>query len=144
MKKPLSEARLRQLRDLHAKNSYSYPCSDGCTCGRHDRSRYPSVRGPHSPETRAKIAESNRKTKSGIAPSFDAVHGRLVKERGRASVHTCHDCRKPAREWSYQGNAPEELVSSHGPYTSDLSFYVPRCVRCHRKYDSPKHPRRYS
>lgn len=72
----------------------------------------------------------------GDAPTFAAVHKRLERTRGRARHLTCVDCGGTAREWSYSGADPEQLTSPIGSaYSTDLSFYVPRCVSCHRTFD---------
>lgn len=75
----------------------------------------------------------------GEVPSFAAIHKRLSRTRGPARNFTCVDCGRPAREWSYDGNDPHELVGLVGgfmcPYSLDLDHYEARCVSCHRKYD---------
>lgn len=76
---------------------------------------------------------------AGPAPTWVTVHKRLRRQRGRAAEHACVDCGQPAREWSYDGRDPNELVSIHRGvrlrYSLDLSRYEPRCVPCHRAYD---------
>jgi hypothetical protein len=67
---------------------------------------------------------------------YSAVHKRL----GDVSVHRCTDCGEQAHDWSYIGGSPDEKVdqrrrSGSGVYTTDLSYYVPRCRDCHMKLD---------
>lgn len=76
----------------------------------------------------------------GDAPSWAAAHKRVHRVKGRASTHPCVDCGGPAREWSYDGRDPQELVGpAHGfmlAYSLDLDHYEARCSSCHRKYDN--------
>lgn len=135
----------------------SKACAPGCDCRRHS----PEVRARqsawskaqrHSPETRARIGAGVR-ANSGLRGRFGpdsptwkgdgaGVHHRLTRDRGPARDHACSDCGGRAAEWSYQGGAPDELPGSGGPESRDLDVYAPRCVPCHRLYDSPLHPRR--
>lgn len=69
-------------------------------------------------------------------PSYQRAHNRVAEKRGRATEHACVDCEATAREWSYDGQDPDELKSEHGyTYSVDVDRYVPRCIRCHRKHD---------
>jgi hypothetical protein len=71
-------------------------------------------------------------------PSYMDAHSRLRRSRGSASGYECVDCGRRARDWSYQGGAPDEAPSEYGPYTYDSEFYVPRCASCHGRYDHTK------
>jgi hypothetical protein len=68
-----------------------------------------------------------------------SLHGRIRKHRGRAAEYACVDCGKTAREWSYDGGDPEEMVETlRGMllrYTLNISAYSPRCTSCHRRHD---------
>lgn len=71
---------------------------------------------------------------------YQAAHLRVKKARGSAVEHPCIDCGGTAREWSYTGGCPRELVAGDGPwrgitYSPDPERYVPRCVPCHRRFD---------
>lgn len=70
-------------------------------------------------------------------PSYEAVHFRLAQLKGPAAKFACVDCGGKAREWSYRGGAPDEMVGqrTRGPYSADPAFYVPRCKRCHIAFD---------
>lgn len=72
-------------------------------------------------------------------PSYAGIHKRLFYDLGQASRRTCVDCGGRADEWSYNGGADreywEDTRGSLVAYTTDFSFYSPRCVRCHRIYD---------
>lgn len=73
---------------------------------------------------------------AGEHPSFDAIHRRLYRQRGPAREYSCADCSGPAREWSYDGLDPNQLIGKNGaPYSLELDHYVPRCVSCHRRFD---------
>lgn len=83
----------------------------------------------------------------GSEAGYEAVHLRLKTEIGAAASHFCHDCGKQAYDWSYQGGAPDERSYPRNGclYTTDLSYYVPRCRPCHGGYDSKKRaPNSYS
>lgn len=72
---------------------------------------------------------------SGGAASYNAVHLRLRHQRGNASAHPCEDCERSAAHWSYDLSDPNEKAAPEGPYSTDLSRYVPRCVSCHKIHD---------
>lgn len=73
---------------------------------------------------------------TGDSCSYTAVHQRLRHVRGSASKYQCVDCGRQAKQWSYNHDATNELVSESGlPYSSDLAHYSPRCVACHKKFD---------
>lgn len=71
--------------------------------------------------------------------SYTSVHKRIRLERGNASEHRCVDCQGQAAEWSYRGGAPDErsglVRGSVLAFSSDIDYYDPRCVRCHRIFD---------
>jgi len=69
------------------------------------------------------------------SPSYDAIHFRLVKARGRASSHPCSGCGGSARDWSYQYNSSEELSQEGSLYSEDLTCYEPLCRKCHKTLD---------
>jgi len=69
-------------------------------------------------------------------PAYRTMHWRIKAARGSASEHACCDCGRPAREWSYSNDDPDELVSDKGlRYSTDLDRYAPRCQPCHRRFD---------
>lgn len=78
----------------------------------------------------------------GDEASYEAIHMRVRAERGSAREHECVDCGGPAAEWSYDHTDPNEKTARRGnslvAYSTDLSRYVPRCVRDHRAYDREK------
>lgn len=65
------------------------------------------------------------------------THAMLRRRRGRPESHACVDCGATAEEWSYDGGDPEERIDPDrgAPFTRNLDYYSPRCVRCHRFYD---------
>lgn len=68
-------------------------------------------------------------------PTYGGFHLRLSRNDS-ASNHRCVDCGQVAHEWSYHGNDPfEEQESSGLRYSLDVSYYSPRCRRCHRQHD---------
>lgn len=86
---------------------------------------------------RRKAAKRNQKGSAnhmwkGDGAGYQAVHLRL----GKASTQVCVDCASRAEHWSYTGGASDEKLNRHGvPYSHDPSYYSPRCVPCHHKYD---------
>lgn len=75
--------------------------------------------------------------------SYRGAHRRVTRVRGKASEHTCVDCRKPAAHWSYDGHGAHEFTESVQQrcgtyllrYSVDPSDYSPRCAPCHRIFD---------
>lgn len=72
---------------------------------------------------------------SGDNASYSAVHQRVRKAKGPASDHRCVDCGGRAEHWSYTQDDPNEMQSTFGAYSTDAARYVPRCVRCHKRFD---------
>jgi len=68
--------------------------------------------------------------------SYKILHNVLRRDRGPASRCVCVDCDNRALDWSYTYGDPQEIRDDLGRrYSLDLSFYVPRCRRCHRDHD---------
>jgi len=73
---------------------------------------------------------------TGPVPTYEVTHRRVKAARGPASGYACADCGARARHWSYDHSDPDELLSDDGrAYSPDAAHYVPRCVRCHKRYD---------
>lgn len=78
---------------------------------------------------------------------YYSAHSRIRNTRGPASQFTCVDCDGPATTWSYNRKDANELTcespyENRGriallTYSSDPSFYDPRCRRCHAFFDHP-------
>ena len=58
-------------------------------------------------------------------PSILTLHRRIHRQYGAAKNYKCHDCGKPAHDWS----------NNAGKYTDNIEDYVPRCRSCHVKLD---------
>jgi hypothetical protein len=75
--------------------------------------------------------------------SYGGAHDRVQCARGLASDHLCN-CGEQAAEWSYNGMDPDEVTGVLGQrgagfrYSLDPSYYVPRCVSCHRGLDTKR------
>src|SRR6056300_929953 len=76
-------------------------------------------------------------------PSYDTMHKRVMRSRGKASQYSCVDCGEQAYHWSY--NHQGEIERS-GPgvgsqkkyiftYSTNIEDYDPRCVPCHKQFD---------
>jgi len=63
-----------------------------------------------------------------------SAHQHVKAERGPATAQRCA-CGAAAREWSYDGNDPEERAcpARGWRYSLDPGRYVPRCRSCHRR-----------
>jgi hypothetical protein len=77
---------------------------------------------------------------------YHSVHNLLRAQRGPASDHVCVDCGSQAEEWSYNGGSPTEAIQLVGDGRNGkhrnvahsgrgLSFYSPRCKKCHYQKD---------
>lgn len=78
---------------------------------------------------------------TGDAVTYRAAHTRVEKARGKASQHPCLDCGQQARHWSYNYEDPNEKYTTSPtgmirPFSADIDYYEPRCIRCHQEYDS--------
>ena len=99
--------------------------------------------GPHLRRLRKhgdpNIVQLGGRPLKGDYPGWAAVHKRIARTRGKATAYTCVDCGDNAREWSYDGADPDELIGLAGgfmlAYSLDPDHYEPRCVPCHRKFD---------
>lgn len=80
---------------------------------------------------------SGRKTTDN--PGYACVHKRLARSRGKASEFDCVSCNGNAHEWAYAGGCPNEQVQEIRGicvrFSSDHSYYVPMCRKCHRAMD---------
>ena len=76
-------------------------------------------------------------TWTGDDATYVAVHLRLRTTLGPASEYECI-CGKPARQWAYLHNDPDERTSEIGPYSVDQACYLPMCVKCHKRMDVGK------
>ena len=83
---------------------------------------------------KVRIGEENSSW-TGVNASYAAVHQRLRVQRGSARNYTCTDCNGTALHWSYDHADKNSKESEYGLYSCDLSHYVPRCVRCHKRFD---------
>lgn len=93
----------------------------------------PTTYIPH--EDRNLPTRSDNPRWTGDMATSEAVHQRLRKWRGPASTHRCVECGEQAAHWSYNHDAPDERIAERGAYTTDLSYYSPRCVPCHKRFD---------
>jgi hypothetical protein len=62
-------------------------------------------------------------------PTYNAVHRRLRKYRGKATEHLC-GCGAQAQAWAYVG-----VRDGDRPYSTNLDDYKPMCWPCHVEYD---------
>lgn len=71
---------------------------------------------------------------------YRAAHTRIMRDKGKASQHSCVDCGTTAQQWSYDHQDTNELNSSSKgslgmPYSLDPNHYQPRCTKCHKAFD---------
>lgn len=68
--------------------------------------------------------------------TYEAVHYRLLWDRGSASDNPCVKCGAQAEEWAYDHTDPDELTDPKGrAYSLDQGRYFPLCISCHRVQD---------
>jgi hypothetical protein len=74
--------------------------------------------------------------------TYRSAHSRMTHTLGNANQYPCVDgCGRQAREWSYDGCDPGELVVPDGErlsglrYSLDPGHYGPRCKHCHAAHD---------
>jgi hypothetical protein len=74
--------------------------------------------------------------------TYQGMHYRVKKYRGSASQFLCIDCGQQAEEWSYNHLDENERTGTDGghllPYSTDVTFYEPRCKSCHRAFDQSR------
>lgn len=65
---------------------------------------------------------------AGDSVSYNGVHARVKRERGRASLHNCMHCGGRARDWAYDHSDPNERIDPRKgcPYSPDVSRYIDR------------------
>jgi len=95
-------------------------------------------------ETVVRIGDLNRGTAQSCGKRshrrrdqirYTAAHQRVRHDRGPASQHSCIDCGRRARQWSYGHADPNELIQDGMAYSLDSSYCDPRCVPCHKTFD---------
>jgi hypothetical protein len=76
---------------------------------------------------------------------YSGAHSRIKANQGAPSEHLCIDCGRPAKDWSYDHEDPNQLTEDCGryqgrPYSADPAHYVPRCRKCHNTFDALPRP----
>lgn len=81
----------------------------------------------------------------GDALGYFGAHARVRSARGQAKLHACIDCNEQASQWSYSHADTNEKIGvidrrtgSLAPYSLDPSYYEPRCVTCHKRFDATR------
>lgn len=73
---------------------------------------------------------------TGNAATYNAIHIRLRKVRGQASLLPCISCGAKAQHWAYDHADPAEVRGADDlPYSLDFAHYQPMCQPCHRRFD---------
>jgi hypothetical protein len=76
----------------------------------------------------------------GDQVGYTAAHLRVKNLKGPASNHLCIDCAEQASNWSYDHLDPNEKTQTRQgstlAYSANPDHYKPRCLSCHRKFDS--------
>lgn len=79
-----------------------------------------------------------RTTACLVIVRYDTMHDRIRGERGRAALYACEHCGKPARDWAYDGEDPDERIDAKDGkrvFSIKLEHYHPLCRSCHRLLD---------
>ena len=106
-----------------------------CSCGEST-----SYRGPELLRGNAKTCGIKRNHWSNTT-EYHAAHDRVQRRHGPAAKHECVDCGRPAAQWSYNHQDPNERISTSPGTSNGLSYslnpgyYEPRCVPCHKRFD---------
>lgn len=69
---------------------------------------------------------------------YSAVHQALRHKRGPARKFDCNHCGGSAEQWAFDHKVDEPLFDAkchNMPYTTDLSHYIPLCIKCHVALD---------
>ena len=73
--------------------------------------------------------------------SYNAIHLRINRTRGRAATFSCVDCGAPAKAWAYNRSGICEVTAFRGGYklvySTDEGQYDPCCGPCHYRRDHP-------
>lgn len=90
-------------------------------------------------EGTASQREADRTSVVKSVVSYETVHARLRRLRGRARDQKCIQCGEQAQQWAYQGGDPDERRHPRHdyPYSLELDRYAPMCMSCHRLLDNP-------
>ena len=115
------------------------PCRD---CGA-TRSRAPRAGRCEDCAAARDAAEAARRARLAAAPlvpSYNVVHARLRRKKGKARERVCAGlCGAQAVEWSYNHSGVEELHELRKgrsvSYSADLEQYDPLCKPCHHLRD---------
>lgn len=99
-----------------------------CDCGTTTSVRTDNLTGGF---TRSCGCAQHRPTVSHGTMTYNSVHQRLRRVRGRAAEHPCVDCSGPAYDWSLSAT-PTHVTEGGRGYSTDLDDYEPRCRSCHR------------
>lgn len=75
---------------------------------------------------------------TGDTISYRGAHLRVAYQRGRAAQRLCSTgCGRPAAEWAYDHQDPNELHRDDGrPFSANPAHYTPMCRPCHRRFDA--------
>lgn len=69
---------------------------------------------------------------------YSAVHRALRFKRGPARNLDCTHCGGTAEQWAFDHQVEPLFDENHygSPYTTDISHYIPLCIKCHTAFDS--------
>lgn len=110
-----------------------------CDCGREFIARGSQLRNGETVTCGCHCIEAHS---IRAVPSYEGAHRRVQKHCGSAANYECVDCGRRAVDWSYDGNAPDEMIgpdsrgrSMNLKFSYTPEFYSPRCRPCHKTYD---------
>jgi hypothetical protein len=94
---------------------------------------------PETAERAAAVDSGPAIDGSARVVGYRQAHQRVDAARGRASSYPCAECGRPAQDWAYLHDDPDELVAvvNGRPlrYSLDSDRYSPLCRCCHRRLD---------
>lgn len=109
-----------------------------CTCGNEGLIVGATLRNGES--TSCGCFRSELRTKEVVG--YQGMHSRVHRANGPAKDYMC-PCGKPAREWAYDHEDPEEIWGmpnrgcKEAVYSLKVEHYIPMCCSCHERLDAP-------
>lgn len=88
-----------------------------------------------APEDRKLLTGTDHPNWIGDQISYAGAHRRVRAAKGPASNYTCLHCHKPAEQWAYDNQDPDERTVGKQRFSVDLRRYIPLCVPCHSPFD---------
>lgn len=107
-------------------------------CGAH----YVLWRTKGSPIPGKPLAGEKHYKWTGNDASYEAIHLRIYKAKGKASSYRCQHCENGARHWAYDHQDKNQRYGTNKGhtlvYSLSLDHYIPLCGSCHKVLDQKR------